>query len=174
MARKVKLVDTGEIVEKGTEGLFHAPNGKWYSSEDAYLEIDLEAVKRQIVIDKIFDLLNYSKSQKISTLFFKRLKEWREGYTYQTIDKAIDLSRDGIEFALRTKSFDNETARVMYISAIIQNHLNDALNITKLEQKVKQKSKSHDLETMADGIEVLTNITTRTKSSDVRHLAGDL
>lgn len=174
MARQVKLQDTGEIVDKTLNGLYQAPNKKWYSSEDAYLEIDLEAVKRQNIIDKIFDLLNYSQGQKITTLFFKRLKEWREGYTYQTIDKAIDMSKDAIEFAFRTKSFENETAKVMYMSAIIQNKLNDALNIVKLEKKVKNKSQNHNLDAMADGIEILTNITSDKKSSDVSHLAGEL
>lgn len=174
MARQVRLVDTGEIVDKATEGLFQAPNKKWYSSEDAYLEIDLEGVKRQIIVNKIYDLLGYNSGQKISTLFFKRLKEWREGYDYNTIGKAVEMSKNAIEFALRTKNFNNETARVMYISAIIQNNLNDALNITKLEKKVKQKSKSQDIESMADGIETLTNITSDKKSSDVRHLAGDI
>lgn len=174
MGRKVRLVDTGELAEKGLEGLYQAPNRKWYSSEEAYLEIDLEAVKRQNIVDKIFILLGYNKGQKITTLFFKRLKEWREGYSYYTIDKAVDMSKDAIEFAFRTKNFDNETAKVMYMSAIIQNKLNDALNITKLEQKVKQKSKSHDLNSMADGIEALTNIESEKKSSDVRHLAGEL
>ncbi len=172
MARQVKLVDTGEIVDK-TQA-YQAPNKKWYSSEDAYLEIDLDNATRTICIDKMFDLLGYSKGQKICTLFFKRLKEWREGYNYKTIATAIDLSRNAIEFALRTKKFDNENARVMYIVAIIQNNLNDALNMTKLEQKVKRKSKSHDLEAMADGMEILTNITLEHKASDVRHLAGDL
>lgn len=172
VARQVKLVDTGEIVEKTKA--YQAPNRKWYSSEDAYLAIDLDNAARANCIDKMFDLLGYSKGQKISTLFLKRLKEWREGYTYQTICKAIDMSKDAVEFALRTKSFANETARVMYVAAIIQNNLNDALNITKLERKVKQKSVSQDLESMADGMEILTNITSERKASDVRHLAGEL
>ena len=172
MARQVKLVDTGEIVEKTKA--YQAPNRKWYSSEDAYLAIDLDNTARANCIDKMFDILGYNQGQKISTLFLKRLKEWREGYDYRTISIAIDLCRNAVDFALQTKRFDNETAKVMYVAAIIQNNLNDALNITKLEHKVKQKSASQDLEAMADGMETLTNMTSKRKASDVRHLAGEL
>ena len=175
-ARKVKLQDTGEIVGKDTAGIYQAPNKKYYSSEDVYLAIDLDNKYREKCIEKMYDVMGYAKEQKISTFFFKRLAEWREGYSYSVIDKAMELSANSIEYACRTKSFNNENAKVNYIMAIIQNNLNDAQKLeTHLKQKIKQKVKDENLDSMIDGIELLSTIKASSpRKSDVSSLVGDL
>ena len=173
MARKIKLVDTGEVVEK-LPTHFYAPNKKWFSSYDAYLIYDLDNQSRTKCIEKMYDIMGYKENQKISTLFFKRLKEWREGYDHKTILKAMEMSAEAIEYSFRVKSFDNENARLFYALAIINNKLNDALKLSALEKKTNKAEKNADLDMFADGIETVQNICGNTKSRDVSNLAGEL
>lgn len=173
MARKVKLHDTGEIAEKNSS-MFQAPDKRWFSSYDAYLAYDLDNQTRIKCIDKMFDIMGYSSGQKINTSFFKRLKEWREGYTYNVILKAMEMSIDSIDYAKRTKQFDSEWNKLSYFMAIIQNKLNDALNISKLERKVNKIDNNKDLDIFADGIETTQYICGNVKANNVSELAGDL
>ena len=171
--RKVKLFDTGEIVEK-TSALYQAPNKRWFSSYDAYLAYDLDNQTRINCINKMLDLMGYERSQKLSTFFYKRLAEWREGYDYKIIYKAMEMSTEPIEYAQRTKVFNNENSRLHYFMAVIQNLLNDALRLNKLEHKVNKAETNRDLDMFADGIETMKYICGNTKANDVSHLAGDL
>ena len=171
MARKVKLFDTGEIVEKSPT-LYYAPNKRWFSSYDAYLIYDLDNQLRTKCIDKMYELMGYETTQTINTRFFKRFKEWHEGYDYKTILKAMELATIPIEFAFRFKSFESENAKLFYAIAIINNQLNDALKIIDNEAKAKIKEKN--LEIFADDVDVLQNVCTSAKSKDVSSLLGDI
>ena len=173
--RRVKLQDTGEIVPKSKSGIYQAPNKKYYSSEDAYLALDLENSNRDKCIDMMYDFMGYSEKQKLSTFFYKKLSEWHEGYSYAVIDMAMGLSADAINYSNRCKSFCNETAKLNYFMAIIQNNLNDALKIGEtLRKKVMKASKAGNLDAMIDGLESLNNISTTKKGADVSSLVGDL
>jgi len=173
MARKVKLVDTGELIEKSAE-LYQAPNKKWFSSYDAFLLHDLDDKNRCKCIDKMYELMGYGIKQKINTRFFRVLKEWRDGYDYRTILKAMDMSADAIEYSNRVKKFDNEGAKTNYFLAIIQNKLNDALSLVKLEDKAKKTAEKHDYSSLADGLETVQYMSRNIKGTDVSDLAGDL
>ena len=173
--RRVKLQDTGEIVAKNKPGIYQAPNRKYYSSEDAYLMIDIENANRDRCIDMMYDFMGYSEKQKLSTFFYKRLSEWHEGYSYAVIGTAMSLCTEAIDYAGRTKNFTNEGAKLNYFMAIIQNNLNDALKISEsLKKKIKKASDSGDLDKMADGLESLSSISTTKKGTDVSNLVGDL
>ena len=173
MARKIRLVDTGELVDKKPTH-FRAPNKKWFSSYDAYLEYDLDNQNRIRCVEKMYDLMGYEKKQQINKLFYKRLKEWREGYSYQVILKAMEMSTEPIEYSFRIKDFDTENSKLFYAMAIINNQLNDALKLSKLEHKVNKVEKNKDLDMFANGIEVMQHICGNIKANDVSHLAGDL
>ena len=175
MARKqIKLTDTGEVVDRNSALYFYAPNKKWYSSYDAYLIYDIENQYRDQCIARMYSIMGYGEKQKISTLFYKRLKEWHEGYEYKTILRAMELSVDSIEYSFRVKDFDNENSKLFYALAIINNKLNDALKLSAMERKVNKAEKNTDLDMFVDGIETMQNICGNTKSRDVSNLAGDL
>ena len=173
MAKRIKLFDTGEIVDVNPN-FYYAPNKKWFSSYDAYLLYDLDNQNRNKCTDKMYDLMEYKQTQKISTLFFKRLKEWREGYDYQTILKAMEISTESIEYSFKVKNFDNENSKLFYALAIINNHLNDALKLLENEREINKAATNKDLDMIADGIEITQYISGNTKSNNVSNLAGDL
>ena len=169
--RRVKLQDTGELVSKDTSTIYQAPNKKYYSSEDAYLAIDLDNSCREKCINKMYDFMGYTSTQKISTFFFKRLAEWHDGYSYSVILKAMELCANAIEYTCRTKSFNNENAKLNYLMAIIQNSLNDAQKLeVHLKQKIRQNN--NNVEVLIDGIETLKS--RPVKASDVSGLVGDI
>ncbi len=173
--RRVKLQDTGEIVSKRTPGIYQAPNKKYYSSEDAYLFIDLENTNRDKCVDLMYDFMNYDKKMKINTLFFKRLAEWHEGYPYNVIFNAMTMSAKGIEYANQSKEFISESGKLSYFMAIIQNNLNEALKLENLKKKVRSKVEQHgSLDAMIDGLENLSNTSTIKKGTYVSNLVGDL
>lgn len=173
--RKVKLQDTGEIVVKSTLGIYKAPNKKYYSSEDAYLAIDLENNIRNKCTDLMYDFMGYLPKQKLSTYFFKKMNEWHEGYSYSIILRAMEMSKDSIEYSNKAKRFDSEGAKLSYFMAIINNKLNDALKIEKnLKQKINTYRESDSLEQMIDGMECLEYISKPIKGNDVSKLAGEL
>ena len=167
MARLVKLVDTGELVPKTTPGIYLAPNKRYYSSEDIWLIGDLDELNRKKCINKMYDFMGYESTQKLSTLFFGKLKEWRQGYKYNVILRAMELAKESIEYATRTKSFDNENAKIKYIIAIIQNNLNDALKREKFEKRTK------DITKHCEDITDITIPSIARKRSDVSLLAGE-
>ena len=166
--RLVKLIDTGELVPKTTPGIYLAPNKKYYSSEDVWLAEDLDKTIRNKCIDKMFDYMGYSSGQKLSTFFFGKLKDWRQGYKYAVILRAMELAKESIEYATRTKTFDNENAKVMYLSAIIQNNLNDALKKEEFEKTQRRRTKN--ITEHYEDISIPSNVKKRTNVSD---LAGE-
>ena len=173
MARQVKLQDTGEIVSK--DKAYQAPNRKYYSSEEAYLMIDIENNNRNKCTDMMYDFMGYLPKQKLSTYFFKKVNEWHEGYSYSTILRAMEMSKESIEYSSRTKRFDSEGAKLSYFMAIINNKLNDAWKIeNNLKRKIKAHHESGNLEQMIDGMECLEYISKPIKGNDVSKLAGEL
>ena len=176
MARHIKLQDTGEIVSKDKQGIYQAPDKKYYSSEDAFLEKDMENHNRENCIVKMYDFMGYSEKQKLSTFFYKRLSEWHEGYKYSVIYSAMQMSADSIQYADKTKSFNSETGKLNYFMAIIQNKLNDAQKVAiHLKQKVKQAARNNDLDAMIDGLEVLQNVRqVSNKKTNIESLVGNL
>ena len=170
-ARMVKLTDTGEIVEKTKPGIYYAPNRKYYSSEEAYLEIDLDNALRVKCIEKMYDFMGYADNQKLSTFFYKKLSEWRDGYKYSTILRSMNMSEEAVEYAARAKDFSNENAKVMYLSAIIQNKLNDALKTEEFEKS--RKKKSENITEHYENITEISNVNSK-KRSNVSHLVGEL
>lgn len=131
----VKLHDYNKDEKIDRKYAYKAPNGFYYSSVQAYTEtIEREAMRKKC-IDYMHDLLNYQDFMKIPSIFYKKLKDWGL-YGYKVVYSAMTLSEKSIRQAIINKNFDNEYNKVSYISAIIQNNLNDALKIETNKKKI--------------------------------------
>lgn len=172
-ARKIKLVDTGEIVEK-TSAIYQAPNKRYFSSYDAYLEWDMEDKYRQECVEKMYEFFGLDTKQKLNGRFYSYLKDWRAGYDYHTILKAMELSTEPIEYAFRTKEFQDDAGKMAYCCAIIQNKLNDALVQVKRMRRVNKIETSDNTQGIAEDMDVLCNMKTKVRANDISHLLGDI
>ena len=136
--RKVKLQDTGEY---STDNLaYKAPNKKYYSSEAAYKKMCRNAEYRAKCIDLTMGLLEYKSFMKLPTLFYKRLKEC-EGYGYDVVYRCIQMKGKDIQWAIHNKTFNSEVGKIMYVWAILNNHMNDALKEVVAERRAEEKKK---------------------------------
>lgn len=129
----VKACDTGEKIDKIIA--WQAPNKKYYTSKSAYETMRKQTDARNNCIDLMYKLLDYQSFMKIPTFFYKKLKEW-EGYGYDVILKAMELKSEAVEYSLRTKQFNSEGTKIMYVSAIIENSLTDAMKLVAKEKKL--------------------------------------
>lgn len=122
MARKVKCVDTGE--QSTSDLAYKAPNGKYYSSEANYKQWEENKTYRLKCIDKMYEIMEYKPKMILPTYFFKKLKEF-EGVGYLALYNTMITQSKSIEWALKNKDFGSETAKVMYITAILNNNVMD-------------------------------------------------
>ena len=134
--RKVKLQDTGEY--STSDIAYRAPNKKYYSSEDAYKKAVINTTYRQKCIDGMYELLEYKDFMKIPTYFYKRLKEC-EGYGYDVVYRCIQNKAKDIRWALANKDFNSEVGKMMYIWAILNNSMNDALKEVVAERREEDR-----------------------------------
>lgn len=130
--RKVKLQDTGEY--STSDVAYQAPNKKYYSSKEAYNKIVTNGKYRTKCIEFIYELLGYKEYMKIPTYFYKRLKEC-EGYGYDVVYKCMQIKAKDIKWALINKDFNSEVGKIMYIWAILDNGMNDALKEIVAERR---------------------------------------
>lgn len=107
---------------------------KYYTSEDAYNKWKMNQEYRQKCIDMMYEYLGYLSFQKIPGVFFHKLSEW-EGYGYDVICRCMQNCYKSVTYSLQNKQFANESGKVLYICAIFQNSMNDALNEIKRENK---------------------------------------
>lgn len=133
MGRKVKLQDTGEY--STNDVAFQAPNKKYWSSKEAFLQFEKNKKNRQLCIEKMFDLLGYSDKMVIPTFFYKKLKNY-EGLGYDAVLRTMYNQEKSIKWALTNKQFTGETAKVMYVMAIIDNHVMDSYKAIIRENKL--------------------------------------
>lgn len=134
--RKVKLQDTGEY--STSDIAYQAPNKKYYSNEAAYKKMITNALYREKCIDAMYQLLRYKEFMKIPTYFYKRLKEC-EGYGYDVVYRCIQNKAKDIIWALDNKEFNSEVGKMMYIWAILNNSMNDALKEVVAERREEER-----------------------------------
>lgn len=108
--------------------------------------------------DKLYEyvkkILGYGEDMALPKFMVMRLKGLSEGkfycnnkvkktaqYSYQTILLTFMYSKDKINKALQTKSFDNEQSKFNYIMAIIQNNINDVVIRLKNAKKSETVAK---------------------------------
>ena len=141
----VKLHDYNNDGKIDRANAYKAPNGYYYSSEQAYTETIQREALRKKCIDKMYELMEYKDFMKMPTIFFKKLKEW-EAYGYNVVYAAMRLSEDAAQQAIRTKDFASELNKVSYLSAIIQNKLNDAFKAETRNAKIASDSPKMEID----------------------------
>lgn len=170
----VKDQITGEKIEKETAyvvskvGSNGKKTNKYYSSEAAYKKWETNKQYRQKCIDKMYDILGYKSFMKLPTFFFRKLTEW-EPYGFSVVLDCMVSNMVSIDWALKNKQFTQESAKVMYICAILENHMNDSLKKIMALDKIKDKDNAKNIET--NDIEAIGN---RKSVKDVSNLLGDI
>ena len=139
--RKVKCRDTGEY--STSDIAYQASDKKYYSSEDGYKKYIRNIEYRKKCIDGMYALLGYESYMKIPTIFYKRLKEC-EGYGYDVVYKCMQMKAKEVQWALNNKQFTTEIGKVMYVWAILENHMNDALKAVVAERREQEKQTKSD------------------------------
>lgn len=142
MSRQVKLVDTGEM--STNDVAFRAPNKKYFSSEAAYIKWNTNKEYRNKCIDKMFEIMSYKPGMILPTYFFKKLKDY-EYLGYEALYNTMISQTKSIQWALTNKSFNGETAKVMYIMAILHNNVMDEYKKIVKAQKYKSTGAKADI-----------------------------
>jgi len=146
MARQVRLVDTGEMSTSDVS--FRAPNKKYFSSEDAYNKWQSNNEYRKKCIDKMYEIMGYKDKMILPTFFFKKLEELR-GVGYEAVYNTMISQANVIGWALKNKNFGGETAKAMYIMAIINNNVMDEYKKI-VRQKREQKTHADQFQFFID------------------------
>ncbi len=136
MGRQVVLRDLN--IKGNSDTAYKASNGKYYSSQEAYEKIVAEQEYRSDCIKLMYNLLDYDSFMKLPTIFYKKLKEW-EPFTYRVVLKCINNKASSVDWALNNKSFNSEVAKMMYICAILDNGMVDALKEVRKEDRKKAR-----------------------------------
>lgn len=169
MGRKVKLQDTGEF---GTsDHAYQAPNKKYYSTESAYKKIALNGEYRVKCVSAIYDLLGYKDFMKLPTYFYKRLKDC-EGYGYDVVFRCIQKKSKDIQWAIEHKDFSSEVGKMMYLWAILDNSMNDALKEVIQEKRESEKIEKSKLVEGMVGIDLNIN-SRKQKTVDISRFLED-
>lgn len=169
MARSVRLVDTNELSTSDIS--YKAPNGKYYSSEEAYNKWDLNKKMRIKCVEKMYDLLNYKSFMKIPSLFYKKLSEW-EPYGYDVVLICMNSVNDKVSWIIKNKDFQSETAKILYLCSVFENNMTDALKEKARKERMKESSLKNNVKEIEDVD--LSKVGTSKRGHDVSSLLGDL
>ena len=137
MGRVVKIWDMG--TKGNSDSAYRAPNGRYYSTKAVYDAMVQKNTERQRCIDAIRALLGYEDGMKPNTYIFKLLKEI-EPYGYDVIYETIHTKAKDICWAFSKKSFNDETGKIKYMFAIINNSIMDVYKNKQAEDYNKKKS----------------------------------
>ena len=100
-------------------------------------------------------LLEYKDFMKIPTYFYKRLKEC-EGYGYDVVYRCIQNKAKDIRWALANKDFNSEVGKMMYIWAILNNSMNDALKEVVAERREEERKNRKSDESVNVDLDIKT------------------
>lgn len=157
---KVKCQDTGECL--APSAAYKAENGKYWSSEAAYLQWKNEDEWRNKCKDLMVSILfpNYEKGMKLPTVLWQRIEEF-SGMGHEIFYNAIVGERGRIEWALRNKQFKNTTKMISYVFRILENNMmkyykeaQDAAEQKRINENIvipenieidNKKQRSHDI-----------------------------
>ena len=119
----------------------------------------------------MYEVLNYKNGMILPTIFYKKLSELN-GVGYESVYYTFKNQSDSIEWSLRNKDFKSEASKVMYIMAIINNHVMDEYK--KLERKQKIEEKQEQQVENVEYIDLeLTQSGTKKKGTDISNLFGE-
>lgn len=162
--RKVRCFETGEY---GTSLTFYkAPDGHYYKDEQTYLRHDHKSKTHRKLIDELSEYMGYIPGMVFPTCITQSLKEL-SFYGEDVILETLERNRDSVEYAMRTKNFNGDRQRALYLMAIIKNHIND---VYKEFKKAKESSTQMQEETLIPEVsteEEMQNIGCMTKGKDI-------
>ena len=165
--RTVKLVDGG----KGNSlTAFKAVDGKYYSSENAYLEIKQDKEDYKKAMELIADWIGYPPGTLINTYLIKRANEFRKSWGADVLLETILFTEDQIKWAMMNKEFDTESAMIGYLFAILKNNALTVYNKIQHEKKVKERQEN----TTAVVEDIKTVQPTKSRICDVSNLVGGI
>lgn len=87
------------------------------------------------------EVLNYDDKQKLPNMLCKKVKELSDSYGNEIVLETFKQQIKTIKYYSKNKSFKNEGYKILYIMAIINNHINNVYNDYKLmkrQQKIKE------------------------------------
>ena len=164
MSRKVRCRITGEY---GLSDEFVKIDGKYYKSKKLYDTWFKEKADREAFIEMFAtEFLGYGKGQVFPTILCKKLKEL-EFYGFDVINKTVKKCQSSIEYAITYKDFNNDSAKISYIFAIIKNNINDVY-----KQIVKENNASK-VEHFIDDTVDIENIQTTHKEKNIKKWLED-
>lgn len=163
MSRQVKLVDTGEM--STNDVAFRAPNKKYFSSEEAYIKWNTNKEYKNKCIDKMFEIMNYKPKMVLPTYFFKKLNDDYEGVGYEALYNTMISQTKAIQWALANKSFTGETAKVMYVMAILKNNVMDEYKKIVKAQRCNKGLKSEVV--CIDELAFVDNVKSNTTTTNI-------
>lgn len=147
--RRVRCQSTGEY---GISGEFYRvrKNGRnlYYKNEETYLKM----VKDKKIRDQLnnfvsVDILNYDGSQYLPPFFIKRVNELNKLYPMEVILETFKQNKDNLQYWMNQDSkFKNETGRINYMMAIINNNINNEYEKWKERQKAERRMERVNLD----------------------------
>ena len=106
------------------------------------------------------EILHYDKEQALSKMTVLKLKGLSDGqcianskagkkadYSFEIILYTFKICKSKIEYALQTKTFENEEKKISYIMAIVSNNINDVYNRITNAKKSQVKTENVNLNT---------------------------
>ena len=147
MGRLVKFYDTGEKGDKDTG--YHAPDGKNYSCKAGYERIANERKYWKMCAEWVTDLFGYQKGMKPNTYIYRLLQELQP-YGYEVVYDTLVDQNESILWALNTKFFKNETMKIKYVFAIVNNNILDMYKKKQRDNKAKVVQFKHTEEDNPD------------------------
>lgn len=170
MPRRVKCQDSGEY--STSDIAYKAPNGKYYTTADAYERIESDKIARQSCISAFIEATDWKQYWSQPTVFFQQLPVWAEAYGYAAIHKTILAEKDSIAWAIEHKDFKNAYGIQKYVNAIIANNLQEHAEL--LRDARKKEIRQDIISVNRDNNINQSLIKVQRKSTDVTNLLGDI
>ena len=157
----VKCVDTGDKIDKKNaykitkvDSKGHKTN-KYFSSKEAYEKCEHNKINRTKCINKMYEILGYKTFMKIPTYFYKWLLSC-ESYGYDVVYDCMKKQQSACNWALKNKDFSSETGKIMYLTTIFDNNINDSLKEIVRQRRNKNTDYSEQ-DLIESNIEISSN-----------------
>lgn len=137
--RRVKCQDTGEY--STSDIAYRSDNGKYWSSEAAYIWWKKNKEWKQKCIDLLFEILDYQQGMTVPGILWKNFSKY-EKMGYEVVYETICGERKSIEWALHNKEFKSEASMIVYVCRILENHMMDYYKAYKSLQKEQEKNEA--------------------------------
>lgn len=136
--RRVRCQYTGEY---GRSGEFYrvSINGRnqYYKDEETYLQLEKERrIKQEINRLVAIDILNYDGNQFLPPRFLKRINELGKTYPFEVVLSTFKENAETLQYWMsQDQKFQNESGRLNYMMAIINNKINDEYEKWKTKER---------------------------------------